>query len=751
MTQFRFISCICAIALLIALLITPVSRAQDNFAKLQTRVINKIERLNRIVQSSKPRKIDTRRAEVTIEVASRFINFSNWDHQHKAELAAVIGQWEPVAANAQQIADELAVKELNECIKILDRSISQLLARQSNTDDPRADFVIDMNNVVPLGGNYFQGDRPVFPHSILWAPETLPNCFGQFSLGYMHPDYLNETGDPINSGQKDWFAGQLNHVSENGRKAYLFLGHVAPAWARNAENTTGSTTFVDYNIDHPDVKTWWRNLLEGLGPVFFDHPAALQNTMLANEPHWFSSENRWGYSAVSDVTNEQFRNWLINRHSSLDTINQKWNTTFQSIDQIKIVTPIDPLEIGGGMYYDWCQFNMHRATTFFHLLNSEVHRIEPSSLNHVKVPSQLFLDTGHDHGIDWTRLANEFSMLGIDSTVTHNGGISRFAESPRQAMYSIDWTASLAALDFLKSVSPNKIVFDSEWHAVSNIHWRDPNLSHNYVRSTLWLHHLSGLGMNQSWYWGRQQDGTPIAGNQNEFYASFATQPEALNAYLQTMIELNDHAPSIVDVVNSNRPVALLYCEDSAIQDPSYLENFGKVYQALRFTGLRINIKPIELITRQRQQLDDNGQSDHFEVLVIPPTPVCSDKNLTRLRLGVTRSIDLILVGSNNFRLDPYGNEHPANSRQFLNRATTFPDNSAVELHDDFSSAFGDLIAQRPIWIIDSGKPPWGLLQYHSTDGMSVLTNVLRTPITISASGETLNVAPMETRVILPE
>ena len=722
------------------------SLAKDEFTEIRFRVVRKIARIERLIEASDKKSIDTRRAKISVQVASRFIQFANWDYQNKAELADVIRKWEPVADSAESIANQLSIRELNDCIKLLDQAYANLVANQSNIDDPRASFLIDIANVVPLGGNYYQGNRPVFPHGILWAPEQLPNSFGQFSLGYMHPAFLNENGDPINSGQQAWFSSQLDHIANNGRKAYLFLGHVAPTWARNNENTAGSTTFIDYNIDHPDAKKWWDELLDGLGPTFFNHPAALKNTMLANEPRWFSTEGRWGHVQISDLTNQHFRTWLLERHNNLETINTKWNSNYKSIDQIGIATPIDPVEIGGGKYYDWCTFNMHRATTFFHMLDAKVHQIEPTSLNHVKIPSQLLLDTTHDHGIDWRQIANEFSMLGIDSTVTHNAGISRFTETQRQSMYAVDWTPSAAALDFLKSVAPNKIVFDSEWHAISNIHWRDPEMTGDYVRGCLWLHHLSGMGINQGWYWGRQPDGAPIARNQNEFFASLTTQPIALDAYLRTMIELNDFAPGIVDIVNSNRPVALLYCEDSAIQDPSYLHNFANVYQALRFTGLRINVMPIENLPAL-----EGGQSPSFDALVIPPTKYCTGANLAKLRKGIARSTALIQIGNGNFVLNPYGQNHPSSSRQFLKRSASIKNGSAIQLHSDFNSAFNDLISAANLVTDANGKPPWGILQYHATGGMTVLINVLRESVSINSGGEAITIAPMETKVLTPE
>lgn len=720
--------------------------AQDDFNSLLQDVTKKSRQLERLIESSNERGIDTRRASVTVDVVNQFVTFATWDHANKKSLQAVIAQWEPVVDSAEEIADELAIRELRDCIAILDQSYQELVANQSNENDPNAGFEIDPNLIIANGANYFQGARPVFPHSILWAPENLSPRFGQFSLGYMHPDYLNEHGEPINSGQRDWFASQLDLVSANNRKAYLFLGHVAPTWATNAKNTTGATTYIDYNIDHPDVKIWWRSLLEGLGPSFYQHPAALKNTMMANEPHWFVTENLWGYVQIPELTQQLFRQWLLQRHKSLQIINTRWKSTYSDIDEIVITTPIAPEQIGSGMWYDWCQFNMHRSMAFFRMLDSEIRRVEPKSLNHVKLPSQLFIDTSHDHGINWVRIADEFNTLGIDCTVTSHSGISRFPLSDRQAMYSIDWAPSLVALDLLKSISPEKIVFDSEWHAASNIHWRDPDMTHRYLRSVLWMHHLSGVGINQAWYWGRGPDGAPLQQNQNEFYGSLTTQPKSLNAYLQTMIELNDHATEIVNIASADRPVGLLYCEDSAINDPSYLNQFSNAYQALRFTGLRVNIIPVELISRFNQVADSADSS--VQVLIIPPTKYISNDNIQNLQQSISRFNTVFQIGTGNLLFNPYGEAHPGSARQILKRAGSIANGTPMQLHDSFCISLANLIQSNPAIVTRQGKPPWGLLQFHEPDGISVLTNVLNDPIDVTIGSEQTTIQPMDSIVV---
>ena len=702
----------------------------------------KINRLKALILEKKQDGVDVRVAQIAVDVTEQFKRFAEWDRTHRSELKKVIETWEPVRDRARTIASEMPVKQLQGCTSIVDVAIAEL-QDQTAESLPASSFEVDLSVARVIDGNYYQGTRPVFPHSILWAPLDLPKSFGQFSLGYMHPDYLNAEGDPINAGQKSWFSSEMDLISNRGRKAYLFLGHVAPKWLQSSTLAHGRTQFIDYDIDKSGIRLWWRQLIGQLGPVFFNHPVSMNITLLANEPHWFSTENPWGYFAVSNATLTKYHNWLKRKYSSIEELNNNWNTDYDDFSEIIVRTPISRDLQGTGYWFDWCWFNMYRSRSFFQFLDLQVRAVSPNSLNHVKIPSQLFLETGHDHGIDWVHLASVMGIMGIDATVTSQDGISRFEKSTRELRYSIDWTPSCAAMDLLKSVKPRKMIFDSEWHAISSLHWRNENMSENYVRSCLWMHHLSGMGINQSWYWGRDSNGVPISNNQNEFYGSLTTQPKALNAYLKTMVEVNDHGANVVNVVNSARPVGLLYSEYSAIQDPNYLKNFSEVYQALRFTGLRVRIVPSRHVRWTK-----------VDALVIPPTRYVDSKFVPAIQSRAALTPTMIQIGTGNLALNAYGNPHSSEQTAFLNQISRVDMGTAEQLHERFTNALATEIGKANPATNSAGKPPWGLLQFSGKDvedqqgEFLVLINVLTKSITVNTGSKTITLHPMETRIL---
>ena len=392
--------------------------------------------------------------------------------------------------------------------------------------------------------------------------------------------------------------------------------------------------------------------------------------------------------------------------------------------------------------------------SFFKTLDTAVRRENPNVLSSLKIPSQLFLETQHDHGIDWFRIANEFGMLGIDSTLEASSGIHADENTISSIEYSVDWVGSTAALDFLKSTCPNKMVFDSEWHGVSNIHWRDPDLPSEYVRTCLWLNHLSGMAMNQMWYWSRDQNGAPSAMNIDEFCGSVLTQPKALNAYLTTMAELNQFAAEVVDVVRSKKTIGLLYCEEAAIQDPSYLDQFSEVYQALKFTGLPIRIVSVQAVAERPANFSNNQKLPNplaaLEALIVPPTRFLSDSNLSALDGALAPSLNIIGIGCDNFLLDAYGAKRTGDEFSLVGHSKSVSWAGLRQLHKALCRELSESIKSSSVVVDANGLPIWGLLQFQQQAGpMKVFVNVLKHDIDFRLGEQNITLRPMETEVVL--
>ncbi len=702
----KFFTCTVLLALSIAAPAWSQSRdaTAEGYVELRRQVIEKSKQLREIVGSEADLQKGPNDALLALSVADLFLMGAEWDFQHPLELAQVIGAWKPAADSADSIAHELPLRELRDCLAILNDALDRVNSARSAKYRSAVDLT---STSCRIENGYYRTDgRIVFPYSILWLPLAADRTFSQFENSYLHPAFLHSSKPRISQGQRDWYRSQLDEIGSANRAAYLFLGHVMPDWALQStpELARGSTRFVEYDIDHPAAESSWKELFSTMGSEFRGHPAALKNCLLANEPHWFFSECGWGTSIWSDRTQSRFRKWLQSEHGTIEALNRRYKTHFRDFDEISVDLPISIKLQGTASWYDMSRFNMFRVRAWFAIVIETIESLDSEIQTHIKLPASLLLDTPHTHGIDWYGLGRQQGILGIDCTTTSRGGISdSFAELSPTRPYSIDWVGSLFALDFLRSIEPNKLIFDSEWHGVSNIHWRNPDLDPAYLRVGLYLHHVSGMGMIQVWYWGREADGHPIERNQDEFFGSLATQPRILNEFVRTMLQLNLHADAIACFGGGLRQIGLFYSEDAAICDPQYLPQLSAIYQSLKFLGLGVRIVPCE----------DLGQAaESIKVLVVPPTRYIQDSHLSQLKT-VSQTIKLLLVGDEQFQYGVYGEPLVSDGDMWWQAFPKVSPGSPEQMFGGFCSELADQLRDAAV-VGETGEPVFGLLQWTS-------------------------------------
>ena len=706
----RFMKFPCTV--LVAISITAQAWSQsrnantDNYAELRGKVVEKSKQLRATVGIEADIANGPNDTSLALAIVELFLVSAEWDYRHPRELAQVIGEWKPAADSAASIARELPLRELRDCLDILNSAWDRWESKRSTVYRPVANLVSQECRIE--NGYYRANGQIIFPYSILWLPLSVDQTFSQFENSYLHPAFLLPSKPRISQGQLDWYRSQLNDLAQAHRGAYLFLGHVMPDWALQStpDLALGKTRFVQYDIDHPAAESHWTELFTTMGREFRGHPAALKNCLLANEPHWFFSECGWVTSPWSDRTQGRFRKWLQTEHGTIEILNRRYKSRFRNFDEITVSFPVPGTLQGTSMWYDMSRFNMHRVSEWFSSLTKQINSLDPAIQTHIKLPAALLLDTPHSHGIDWYKLARHQAILGIDCTTTSLGGISDGFAEPQASQYSIDWVSSLFALDFMRSIEPNKLIFDSEWHGVSNIHWRNPDLTPEYLRNALYLHHVAGMGMIQAWYWGREADGRPLDRNLDEFFGSLATQPRILHEFVRTMLQLNEQSETIANFAVAPRPIGLLYSEDAAICDSDYLPQLARVYQSLKFLGVGICIVPC----------DDLGKlTDSIKVLVVPPTRQIQDSQMNQLKT-VSQTTKLLFVGNEQFQNGVYGEPLRDNGEAWWRKLPKVPMGSPEQMFGRFCIELRDL-AQNACAIDEMNEPIFGLLQSTSEAG----------------------------------
>ena len=159
--------------------------------------------------------------------------------------------------------------------------------------------------------------------------------------------------------------------------------------------------------------------------------------------------------------------------------------------------------------------------------------------------------------------------------------------------WNADWTGMMGSYDFMASTTPDKVVVDYEWHGVSTVNFRAADIPPRYIHTALWLSHAHGLAANQIWMWGRNgwSGEAKIAAEFGgaDFVFSVWTQPQLVDAYVRTSLELNSLSEFVVGLAASPRRVYLLYSASSAmLGDTAYIEQQLALYSLVAQLGVNV-------------------------------------------------------------------------------------------------------------------------------------------------------------------
>ena len=114
---------------------------------------------------------------------------------------------------------------------------------------------------------------------------------------------------------------------------------------------------------------------------------------------------------------------------------------------------------------------------------------------------------------------------------------------------TLDWMKLSVGYLLQHSADPTKPIYNTEWHGVGSLAWRDEYMAASYATAVVWLGLYHGDAMNIAWYWPRG-DSThtltpPKSHFPNSFVGSFATLPSAINAFLRAFMTATAHGKAI--------------------------------------------------------------------------------------------------------------------------------------------------------------------------------------------------------------
>ena len=572
---------------------------------------DKIKELQILVKKAEAINLDATREKLTLNTADIFLKFAAWDEQHVDENVTYFKKVGSFKDSALQMAAGLANFERSEIVSMLDKSINTLNGVIAGKIIRKPAFQIDWTKVTLDKSQLTYKAKPVFLHDYTWKPDDkeLQKFHGQLGGFFLSPAFLeNEQGD-ISKKVKENLVNKKNE--EIG---FVFFNHKnVPKWIEEKYKDIhiGERLFTQYDIDNPGAREMQHLLISATVPFTAGKKYSELGYMLANEPHWNSISDTWETGTVSHYTIEKFKVWLQKKHGNIGVLNTLWKKSFSDFKDVTIAVPIDSKLQGTPQGYDWLAFNMDRVTDWFTFLHDEVRRYDPKAKTHIKVMPQLWSDNVTDHGLDFEKLTALSEIIGNDAQTDHIA--NRKKPEDWQDKYAFGWRKTSMPYDFMKSVSPEKIIFNTESHFLSVNRVRELNTRPEYARAVYWMAYMQGLNACQTWYWARNADGSIMDKAGIGYAGSNNQQPQIVNEVAATLMDLNAFSEEITAMQKQQKNIRIFYSKTSNINKAHHMDDVFDLYESLFFEGMPIGFATQDIINKQ-----DNND---WKVVLISKTP----------------------------------------------------------------------------------------------------------------------------------
>ncbi len=615
----------------------------------------KIKQLNQLITKAKKQGIDVTKERMSVRVAEIFLEYAKWDDSNKSKIAESFkkaGRVVPPGEKtmtSDQYANFLPNHERREVVKLLNDGINQINNIISGKEKRKVGPQIKWDKIRIDGNGLKQGNQPLFLLDWNFKPgETngynLSEFFGSLSGYYFDIGMLTQDSNgkfDIKGGQKF----KLKNL-ESGNFGAPFLGMKSiPEFAKKKypDLAKGTTTFTGFDIDHPQAKELHKQLFKFYVPQLKNLNRSKLGYMLSNEPHW-NTAGTWDVIDITSHTRRKFENWLKNKHKNIKNLNTTWGTSFGNFKQAagSVSTPVNKSLRGTPKWYDFMRFNQVRVNQWFTFLHDEIKKHDPKMKSHIKLIPGQWSGNSRDHGLDFETLTRLTEVIGNDGHMDHTRNFG--GRKAWQDKYALNWSHMAAEYDFMHSVSPNSINYNSEGHSVDTGSSKNLFLDKEFARTAQWLATIHGSDVTQNWAWLREKDGS-IRGF-HLLAGSVLMMPRVLNEFHSTMIDINTFANEITALQNVNNPVRLFYSETSAINKSNQMTELLDIYESLYFEGYRLGFATENIIKKQNAK--------NWEMIVVSNTEYVTTSEFNALQKYLNEG-GTVLLDSKSLKKNEYG------------------------------------------------------------------------------------------------
>lgn len=633
---------ITSLALLLGLLVFNGISAQN---LTEQTAKTKMEELEKLIKVAQRKKINTLKEETALRTAEIFMDYAEYD-QNNIEINthhfSLVSRYKGEPLKYAELLPEF---ERSEIVRMMDSSLENLQSviagETKRLDTPKVDWAkVDVD-----GDQITYKGAPVFLADWTWKPSSKKyiEYHGNLDMFFLTPStVINDQGKIAPN-----ILRQLDE-KPTGSAGFVFLNHAnVPKWAVAKDPSIkkgAGIKYTMYDINNPLTRFIQSKLIEGVVPTMARKNYSKFGYMLCNEPHWNTIKGSWASTEISELAYAEFLKWLEMTHGTIDELNRVWGTQYGSFAAIDVPRIMTEKQQGTPLYFDFMAFNQYRVTEWFAFLKSEIRKYDPEAKTHIKIMPNLWSEGKRDSGIDLEALTRNSDIIGNDASSC--GAWMWGAPHHWEKSYSFDWTELCMAQDFYKSVSPDKIVFNTEAHFLTSSKYRDLYQSPEYVRCNYWMATIHGMTASQTWYWCRREDGSCRSNEDSASYAgSNNHQPRVVNELHATILDLNSVSDKIMAFQRQCKPIRIFYTKASSINDIKYMDDIFNVYEAVSFKG-----QPIGFAT---EGILENNSHD-WEVISIYKTPRVFPSDIEALQSYLDEGGNIVM-DSKSLVSDQYG------------------------------------------------------------------------------------------------
>ncbi len=620
----------------------------SNAQSLEKEAKTKIKTLEKLIDKAEKRGIDVLKEKTTVRTAEIFLRYANWDEKNISENEKYFKKVPLYKDKALEKAKELPYFERKDVVLMLDEATAYLQLLLDKQVFRKPSPKVDWKRVSVEEDQLIFDNKPVFLADYTWKPNTkmLTEYHGDQDGFFITPLYVKEDGTLI-SGIWDKLVNK-----SDGTLGFIFMNHKSvPKWALKKYGDSlvlPTDRYTVYDIDNPGAKDFQQKLIKSIVPYTAGKKFSELGYMLCNEPHFFTQKTggklAWASGPVTKYTKEKFINWLKLKHQNIQVLNTLWKTNFKNFDEVTIGIPIDTGLQGTPIWYDWNLFNMNRVTEWYLFLKNEIRKYDPKAKVHLKIMPNLWTENKRSHGIDLEALTEISGIIGNDSGAEHNNMWGASFEWEKH--YAFEWRELCMGFDFMKSVSPEKINFNSELHYLSTVRSRNLYLDPQYARATFWLAHTYGMTASQIWYWPRKENGAIPEKSGNGYAGSNSQQPRVTNEVATTLIDLNANAEDIMAMQRQRKPIRIFYSKTSAINKEKHMDDLYRLYESLHFEGT-----PLGFVTKNILEKQDHN---NWDVVLIHKTPFVTQKEFDAIQSYLNKG-GHVIIDTESLKNNEYG------------------------------------------------------------------------------------------------